>query len=225
MSRAEKRKHHYIYKTICIITNKFYIGMHSTDNLKDGYQGSGKLLWHSIRKHGKENHVTEILEFLPSREELKLREARIVNEELLNDAMCINLCLGGEGGWESHNKNPKNRQSRINGAIAASKVFNERFENDLEFRTRVSAERSLHMKENHADGKYKYDTFSGKFHSEETIRLMRESHLGKHIGEKNSQFGTCWIYSLEECRSMKINKEEISSYLNLGWKKGRKKFG
>lgn len=29
--------------------------MHSTDNLDDGYVGSGKRLWNSIKKHGKEN--------------------------------------------------------------------------------------------------------------------------------------------------------------------------
>lgn len=53
--QASRRKYHYIYKTTCTITSKFYIGMHSTDNLEDGYVGSGKRLWYSINKHGKEN--------------------------------------------------------------------------------------------------------------------------------------------------------------------------
>lgn len=35
--QAERRKYHYIYKTTCLITNRYYIGMHSTDNLEDGY--------------------------------------------------------------------------------------------------------------------------------------------------------------------------------------------
>jgi len=73
MARKEKR-YHYIYKTTCKITNRFYVGMHSTDNLEDGYIGSGKLLIYSIRKHGKENHVKEILKFLPNRTSLKERE-------------------------------------------------------------------------------------------------------------------------------------------------------
>ena len=68
------RKYHYIYKTTCIITNRFYIGMHSTDNLQDGYIGSGKRLYYSIKKYGKENHTCEILEFLPDRLSLKNRE-------------------------------------------------------------------------------------------------------------------------------------------------------
>lgn len=54
--RASRRKYHYIYKTKCLLTNKYYIGMHSTDNLDDGYVGSGKRLWYSINKHGLKKH-------------------------------------------------------------------------------------------------------------------------------------------------------------------------
>ena len=111
MIRADKRKYHYIYKTTCLITNRYYIGMHSTENLEDGYIGSGKRLWHSIKKHGKENHVCEILEFLPGRKELAAREAQLVNEELLDDDLCMNLNVGGNGGWHACNA-VRTRESR-----------------------------------------------------------------------------------------------------------------
>jgi len=52
-----------------LITNRYYIGIHSTIKLDDGYIGSGVRLLRSIRKHGKENHIKEILEFFTSREE------------------------------------------------------------------------------------------------------------------------------------------------------------
>ncbi len=42
------------------------------------------------------------------------------------------------------------------------------------------------------------------------------------VGEKNSQFGKCWIYNLEEKISKSILKEELESYLEQGWLKGRK---
>jgi len=45
---------------------------------------------------------------------------------------------------------------------------------------------------------------------------------GKHDGTKNSQFGTMWIYNLEEKLSKKIKKEDLPDYENLGWLKGRK---
>lgn len=72
--------------------------MHSTDILEDGYKGSGKVLWYSINKHGIENHVVEILDFLPSRDKLKAREKELVNETLILDPLCMNLAVGGEGG-------------------------------------------------------------------------------------------------------------------------------
>jgi hypothetical protein len=47
--------------------DKYYIGMHSTNDLNDGYMGSGKRLWFSINYHGKENHACEILEYCKDR--------------------------------------------------------------------------------------------------------------------------------------------------------------
>jgi len=96
MQRADRRQYHYIYK-ITRDDGKYYIGMHSTDDLDDGYFGSGQRISRSIKKHGKERHIKEILEFLPTREELRLREKELVTEELLGDEMCLNLALGGQG--------------------------------------------------------------------------------------------------------------------------------
>ena len=89
---------HYIYKTTCSVTGRFYVGMHSTSNLEDDYIGSGKRLWLSIREHGRENHTKEILEFLETRDELKRREKEIVNENFIADPMCMNIQPGGIGG-------------------------------------------------------------------------------------------------------------------------------
>ena len=67
MKQASRRQYHYIYKiTRLDESGRYYIGMHSTDDLEDGYFGSGKLIIRSINKHGKEKHQKEILEFLPS---------------------------------------------------------------------------------------------------------------------------------------------------------------
>ena len=48
------KNYHFIYKTTNKINNHFYIGMHSTNNIDDGYLGSGKRLYKEIKKHGKE---------------------------------------------------------------------------------------------------------------------------------------------------------------------------
>ena len=91
------RKYHYIYK-ITRDDGKYYIGRHSTDDISDGYFGSGQRLWKSIKKHGKEKHTKEILEYLPDLIELKKREAELVDCQTLNDPLCMNLTRGGDGG-------------------------------------------------------------------------------------------------------------------------------
>ncbi len=114
MTRADQRKFHYIYKiTRTDGSGKYYIGMHSTDDLEDGYFGSGTLLWHSIKKHGKEKHVMEILEYLPSRAALRLREKELVNQDLLKNPLCLNLKGGGDGGLLTEEIKEKIRKSAI----------------------------------------------------------------------------------------------------------------
>lgn len=97
-TRADKRKFHYIYKITRINSDKYYIGMHSTDNLDDEYFGSGTLLWKSINKYGKESHSKQILEFCNSREQLRIREKEIIGDLYRTDEHCMNMKAGGEGG-------------------------------------------------------------------------------------------------------------------------------
>jgi group I intron endonuclease len=106
---ASRRKHHYIYKTICTVSNKYYIGMHSTDDIDDGYLGSGKVLQYSIKKHGKQNHIKEIIEYFPDRIQLALREKELITDDILNDPMCINLRYGGNGGMPGMNVTEETR--------------------------------------------------------------------------------------------------------------------
>ena len=85
--------------------------MHSTDNVDDGYIGSGKRLWHSINHHGIENHKFEILELCEDRTQLAGREREIVNQQLLENPLCLNLKVGGIGGWGAHSDEAKKKIS------------------------------------------------------------------------------------------------------------------
>lgn len=104
-------KYHFIYKTVCNVNNKFYIGMHSTSNLEDGYMGSGKVIRYSLIKYGKQAHTFEILEIKEDRESVRLREKEIVNSELLKDPLCMNIHLGGVG-FEEHSQKSKDQISK-----------------------------------------------------------------------------------------------------------------
>lgn len=80
-----------------MINNKYYIGVHSTHDINDGYMGSGKLLRKAIKAHGIRNFKKEILEYFDSPEQMYARECEVVNTTLINDNMCYNLILGGKG--------------------------------------------------------------------------------------------------------------------------------
>ena len=52
--------YHYLYKITNKINNKIYIGIHSTDNLEDGYMGSGKAILRAINKYGKDKFTKDL---------------------------------------------------------------------------------------------------------------------------------------------------------------------
>jgi hypothetical protein len=219
--QASRRKYHYIYKTTCLVTCRYYIGMHSTDNLEDGYQGSGKRLWYSINKYGLENHQTEILEFLPSREELKAREKELVNEELLEDKMCMNLAIGGEGGNGSKFLTKEQLSKGGKRSMEAIKMLREA---DEQYRLKNSKAISDAYYNAIKEGRRipkQWGNWEGRSHSEDTKQKMSE-RAKLRTGNKNSQFGTCWIYNNETKQCIKIKNTEIDSYLANGWTKGRK---
>ncbi len=208
----QQKSIHYIYKVTCKVTNRYYIGMHSTNNIDDGYMGSGKRLRYSIRKHGKENHEKEILEFFETRELLTEREKEIITSDLVNDKSCMNLVLGG-GGFMLDDYHYE--CSRAGGNANVKKL-----KNDKVYYAEFIKRSSDKLKESHKLGKIKYDTFTGKEHSVESKTKIGNKNSVKQLGEGNSQFGTCWI--TKEGENKKIKKEELGRWVDDGWVNGRK---
>ena len=103
MARKEK-KYHIIYKTTNTLTGRYYYGMHSTDNLDDGYLGSGRRLRYSINKYGRDVHERKIIEFCSDRSSLKELEIKIITLDEVAEKDCMNLMVGGEGGFISDRK-------------------------------------------------------------------------------------------------------------------------
>jgi hypothetical protein len=232
MVRKEK-KYHFIYKTTNILSGKYYIGMHSTDDLDDGYLGSGTRLRYSINKHGKENFIREILEFCKTREELKNREGEIVNLNEIAKIDCINLKVGGFGGFSSEEHKIKYFTEGVkNGRLKTNEFlknkFGDNFQSEIGKNFRISLENDKTLKDDwilktkigFLNAGFSEGTFKNKKHSEETKKLMSESSKGNGVGESNSQFGTCWI--TKDGTNKKIKKEGLETYQLDGWVKGRK---
>jgi len=198
-------KFHYIYK-ITRFDGKYYIGLHTTNDLNDGYFGSGKYIKSSIKHHGLDKHLKEILEFLPNQQKLKDREKEIVNEECIADPLCMNLKVGGEGGWDYVNSDPVIRKkntdairltmskesSKIKCGIAGAKGAEI-----------VNSDRTPAMKKQTEKMR---ESWTGRSHSEDSKNKMRETLAGKQSGTNNSQAGTRWVTNGIE--TIKIKKGE-----------------
>ncbi len=208
-----KHKYHFIYKTTNLKNGKYYIGMHSTFNLNDGYLGSGDRLRRSVRKHGKENFKLEILEFFDDRESLAKREKELVNEEVIKDEMCMNIKTGGRGGIdrgsEAAMKWSKAGLAKRKQLSDTSDEYKKRIFNSLS----ISSSKYLRGCALTGGGKY----WIGKKHKQETIEKMKESAVDRGLGKNNSQYGTCWITNGIE--NKKIKKTDS---VPMGWELGRK---
>ena len=91
------KKYNYFYKITNTKSGEYYFGVHSTDDLDDGYLGSGTRIKEAIEKEGKENFNKEIIKFFSTITEALEEEARVVTKDLVDDPMCYNMVLGGGG--------------------------------------------------------------------------------------------------------------------------------
>jgi hypothetical protein len=212
----------FFYQIINTINSKIYIGKHQTNDIDDGYMGSGKNLKRAIKKYGIENFVKEVVYVFDSEEEMNYKEAELVTEEFCLREDTYNICVGGQGGFshinldENFRKNKNKKARRVTDSILKIKYGVEN-PSQIDF---VKQKLSIKMKERWRDGKISLPPtpFLGKSHSLETKKKMSESKKGKFTGEKNSQYGTMWI------TNGNINKKvKCDDIIPDGWYKGRLK--
>ena len=208
--------HYVIYKTTNLVNGKFYIGKHQTNDLNDGYIGSGKLLQRAIKKYGLDQFKTEILEICPTEDHMNLAEKIYV---VVDREVSYNLCSGGKGGFGYINLNRlwDTEQRRLAAQLNIRKV-------NLLPRTKESQnKRTATFKENFKKGKFINfgKGFSNKKHTVESIQKMIENKKDHGLGPNNSQFGTCWMTN--EINNIKIKKDKhvIEKYISLGYRLGR----
>ena len=210
----KKANIHYIYKTTCNVTGRWYVGMHSTCNLDDGYLGSGLRLRRSIRKYGSDNHTKEIISYHETRELLIEAEKLAITDVMVLDENCMNLKLGGTGGWVSD-------EVQLKCSIAGGKASMSKYWTDEEYKlAKLNCLKKALEKIAELGTECINNRFEGKNHSDETKQLISQIKKGTGIGKTNSQFGICWI--TKEGINKKIKKEDFEVYLNEGWIKGRK---
>ena len=88
--------YYYTYKITCTegsFKDKIYFGQHHTENLDDGYKGSGKLIRDYYKKYPN-GYVKEILGFYDNQNELDIAEYNLIHPHLNKD-YCLNQRDGG----------------------------------------------------------------------------------------------------------------------------------
>jgi hypothetical protein len=214
-----------VYEVKNKVNGKKYIGKHKTDDIYDDYLGSGKYLKRAINKYGKDCFEKVILYVFDNKKEMDDKEAELVTDKEVKDEMFYNLKRGGEGGWDHIYNNPDIMTKVAKKGYNSGIVFltkEERLKNTMK-----GYKNGLSLYVNSDDPVIKKQrseisskSFRGKRHTNETKEKIGKANSIHQQGEKNSQFGTCWIYNNVE--SIRIDKNDLDEYLQQGWNKGRK---
>lgn len=202
----------YIYKITCTagtFKDNFYFGQHTTENLNDGYKGSGLLLIKYYKKYPND-YIKEIIAFYNTKEELNKAEYDIIHPWLGND-MCLNLMEGGGSTGSPSEKTKKILSEQKLGKPRTTPVWNKGLKGYNKGHT-PSEEAKRKMSES-AKKRTKHP-MQGKHHSEETKNILRERAI-----EQFSANTYIWINN--DISSTRIDITNLDYYLKLGYKRGR----
>ena len=91
-------KYYYTYKVQCTAVgyeDYYYYGQHRTNNLDDGYKGSGTGIWEYYKQYP-DDYVLIILGFYNNKVELNIAEQELVGDLWKTDPYCLNRMPGGD---------------------------------------------------------------------------------------------------------------------------------
>jgi hypothetical protein len=210
-----------VYYTVYKITNKengkIYVGCHQTENLDDGYFGSGTLIRRAIKKYGVNSFEKEYLFIFDDVETMFDKEREIVNESFLAQEHTYNISRGGRGNFALSDGRAKKLRvdpdfhSRWRKAHTASGLKN------------TQAQIGIHALSMDERREWQKIATESALSPEARKKRKDKFALIEHQqGTRNSQFGTCWIRHPDTLENRKIPKNDIDQWLADGWLKGRK---
>ena len=205
---------YFIYETTNLINQKKYRGAHSTNDMDDGYLGSGKLLKKAIDKYGIENFKREILCEFDNAESMYQAENLLVNKLWVDRDDTYNLKVGGEGGWDYINKNrlydtPEVNKKRSNSVRLAHIEGRYDYSKLIEFnKSRKGTTWSKHTEAS----RLKLSMNNGMKLSNEEVERRRNIILTSCIDF--SKFG--WCSKVSKLLGMKVQKVSgcMKKYMN-----------
>lgn len=188
------KKFYYLYKITNNINQKIYYGVHGTNNIDDGYMGSGGPLGRAKKKYGIENFTKEILEFFDNPILMAEAESNIVTQEFISDSSNYNAVPGG--GYLAYGKRANTKNISL-GQIKYQK-------------SRTQAERSESMR---VMGSKQHWTPERKESWKNKLSLANKNNPNCSIASQK-----VWQNISEEKindRNMKISQSKINLYASL----------
>lgn len=216
------RTYYTVYKITCLANGKYYVGCHKTDNLDDGYMGSGVLITRLVKKYGLHSFTKEYLAIFDNPNDMFEMESQIVNEEFLVNESTLNLALGGNGGWMTVNSS-LTHEDRQKISKLGNVAYKEKLNSDSDFATKIGKKISDSLKsqweqglfaEKPLTGFYKL-TKEGEFHHTSETKEKIKNSLAKKLQ------GTVWVKNKDLNLTKQIPVDELQNHLDDGWEKGR----
>ncbi len=219
MTITKSKLHNIVYETTNILNNKIYVGCHSTDNIDDGYLGSGVAITRAIRKYGKGSFSRKIIHYTESIEEMYKIEAAIVDVEFVERADTYNLKPGGYGGviGTKHTEEMKKHLSEVKLKF---------YENNCHsMKGQKQTAQSCKNMSNGAKGK-----IISKEHRKnlsDAVSGDKNFWFGKNLDEEHREklrkqaSGRRWMKNIKLQKASQIKDINIKTYLDAGWEFGR----
>lgn len=207
-------KTRYLYKTTCLVTGCYYLGMHSTKHPSKPYYGSGIRLKRSLSKYGREQHSVEIIAYYESDAQLHQAEQDLITTDVLSDPLCLNLMEGGKGGFTDEMRDK---------ALAAVRT---KLAMDPEYRDHKSRINASNAKQKDSTSVAKSLAAIAEYkaaHSDEWKALMISNNQRSHEQRRlKLQQGWVWLTDPSNIRRRKLTApEDIDQKLKEGWRIGR----
>lgn len=198
----------YIYKIICLVNNKIYIGQTTCNfeerfknHLRDARRGSGYYLHAAIRKYGEDNFRVTLIDTCkaPTKQALKplldaLEIKYIKKFDSFNSG--FNLTLGGEGGLGRVIS--EEVKEKIAKAQRGKKLSEEHIHAIKEAMKNLPEESRKRIR----------DANLGRKASKETIEKLRKSHLGYQPSQE----------TIEKLKEVKKNTRPLAKTLEAARK-------
>lgn len=194
-----------IYRITNTVNGKFYIGMHKTSDIDDGYMGSGRILHAAYKKHGKHNFKKDILFIFDNMSDMVSKEIELVTEELVKSDICYNVRVGGIGGFNKeyldkvYTKEMRKAAGKTAGKIVVEKKLGFHDPKYDHLKPSWRAKGGHHIP-----------------HTEETKDKIRQKTYEQFKNEHPTQ-GRCWITNPLLKKNKMVLPYEKDEFLKNGW--------